>query len=95
MSRVYSGQVVSHSTILRLAQISLLATQVTLPDWAPRFGSCCRPLASYCSQPRILGPRAVWIVVVLSDIHKLKLSCYTLDALNKPVWREVTCVDAC
>ena len=41
-------------------------------------------------------PRTVWNDVVLFNIHKLKLNCYTCDALNKPVWRELTCVpDAC
>ena len=30
--------------------------------------------------------------VVLSDIHKLKLNRYTRNALNKPVWRGLTCV---
>ncbi len=25
-------------------------------------------------------------------IHKLKLNRYTRDALNKPVWRELTCL---
>ncbi len=28
---------------------------------------------------------------VLFDIHKLKSNRYTHDALNKPVWRELTC----
>ena len=37
-------------------------------------------------------PRTVWNDVVLFDIHKLKLNRYTRDALNKPVWRELTCV---
>ena len=31
-------------------------------------------------------------IVVLFDIHKLKLNCYTRDAVNKPVWRDLTCV---
>ena len=35
-------------------------------------------------------PRTVWNNVLLSDSHKL--SRYTRDALNKPVWRELTCV---
>ena len=30
--------------------------------------------------------------VVLSDIHKVKLHRYTRDAVNKPVWRKLTCV---
>ena len=34
-------------------------------------------------------PRIVWNNVVLFDIHKLKLN---RDAVNKPVWRELTCV---
>ena len=33
-------------------------------------------------------PKTVWNNVVLSDIHKLNR--YTHDALNKPVWRELT-----
>ena len=37
-------------------------------------------------------PRTVCNDVVLFDIHKLKLNRYTPDALNKPVWRELTCV---
>ena len=37
-------------------------------------------------------PRVVWSDVVLSDIHKLKLNRCTHDALNKPVWRELTCM---
>ena len=37
-------------------------------------------------------PRTVWNDVVLFDIHKLKLNRYTHDALNRPVWRELTCV---
>ena len=37
-------------------------------------------------------PRTVWNNVVLFDIHKLKLNRYTRDALNKPVWRELTFV---
>ena len=37
-------------------------------------------------------PRSVWNDVVLSDIHKSKLYRYTRDALNKPVWRELTYV---
>ncbi len=37
-------------------------------------------------------PRTVWNDVVLFDIHKLKLNRHTRDALNKPVWRELTCV---
>ena len=37
-------------------------------------------------------PWTVWKDVVLSDIHKLKLSCYTRDALNKAVWRELSYV---
>ena len=35
-------------------------------------------------------PRTVRNHVVLSDIHKLKLHCYTRDALNRAVWRELT-----
>jgi len=31
-------------------------------------------------------------VITTLAIHKLKLNCYTCDALNKPVWRELTCV---
>ncbi len=31
-------------------------------------------------------------MLVLSDIHMLKLNRYTRDALKKPVWRELTCV---
>jgi len=30
--------------------------------------------------------------IVLSDIHKSKLNRYIRDALNKPVWRELTYV---
>ena len=37
-------------------------------------------------------PRSVWNAVVLSDIHESKLNRYTCNALNKPVWRELTCV---
>jgi len=37
-------------------------------------------------------PRTVWNDVVLFDIHNLQLTLYTHDALNKPVWRELTCV---
>ena len=41
-------------------------------------------------------PRTVWNDVVLFDIHNLTLTLnlnrYTRDALNKPVWRELTCV---
>ena len=37
-------------------------------------------------------PRIVWNDVVLSDTHKLKLNRCTRDALNKPVWRELTCM---
>ena len=33
----------------------------------------------------------VWNNVVLFDIHNLKLNRYTRNALNKPVWRELTC----
>ncbi len=29
---------------------------------------------------------------VLFDIHKVKLNRYTRDVLNKPIWRELTCV---
>ncbi len=36
-------------------------------------------------------PRIVWNDVVLFDIHKSKL-WYTCDALNKLVWRGLTCV---
>ncbi len=32
----------------------------------------------------------VWNDVVLFAIHKLKLNRYTRDALNKPVWKELT-----
>ncbi len=35
-------------------------------------------------------PRTVWNDGELSDIHKLQLNRYTRDALNKPVWRELT-----
>ncbi len=37
-------------------------------------------------------PETVWNHVILSDIHKLKLNRYTLDALNKPVLKELTCL---
>ncbi len=39
-------------------------------------------------------PRTVWHDVVLFDIHKLKLKLdrYTRDAVNKPAWRELTCI---
>ena len=37
-------------------------------------------------------PNTAWNDVVLFDTHKLKLNRYTRDALNKPVWRELTCV---
>ena len=37
-------------------------------------------------------PRTVWNVVVLSDVHKLKLHHYIRDAQNKPAWRELTYV---
>ena len=37
-------------------------------------------------------PRTVWNDVVLSDIHNGGLNRYTRDPLNKPVWRELTCV---
>ncbi len=37
-------------------------------------------------------PRTVWNNVVQSEVHKLKLTRYTRDALNQPVWRELTCV---
>ena len=37
-------------------------------------------------------PGTVWNDVVLFDIHKSKLNRYTRDALNNPVWRELTYV---
>ncbi len=36
--------------------------------------------------------RTVCNNIVLSDIHKLSFNCHTDDALNKPVWMELTCV---
>jgi len=65
------------------------------------FGHTCR--VSDSRLPKVLmhgqsgqsclgRPRTVWNNVVLSDIHKLKLKRYTRDALNKPAWRELTCV---
>ncbi len=64
------------------------------------FGHICR--MSDSSLPKVGQncrgrPRIVWSNVILSDIHKLKLHRYTCDALNKPVWRELTCIapDAC
>jgi len=66
------------------------------------FGHICR--MSDCRLPKVLmhgqlvgqncrdRPRTVWNDVDLFDIHKLQLNCYTRDALNKPVWRGLTCV---
>ena len=66
------------------------------------FGHICRMADS--KLPRLLmygqlvgqnfrgRPRTVWNDVVVFDIHNLQLTLYTHDALNKPVWRELTCV---
>ena len=43
-------------------------------------------------QDFVSRPRIVWNAVLISDIHKLKLNRCTRDALNKPVWRELTCM---
>ena len=66
------------------------------------FGHICRRADSRLPKVLMYGqlvgqnfrgrPRTVWNDVVLFDIHKLKLNRYTRDALNKPVWRELTCV---
>ncbi len=66
------------------------------------FGNICRMsdsrLLKVLMHGQLVGqiccgrPRTVWNDVVLSDIHKLKFNRYTRHALNKPVWRELTCV---
>ena len=66
------------------------------------FGCICRMADSRLPKVLMHGhlvgqncrgrPRTVWNNVILFDIHKLKLNRYTCDALNKAVWRELTCV---
>ena len=87
---------ITNSVILKRGESQLISKRLR---W---FGHICR--MSDSRLPKVLmhgqlvgqncrgGPRTVWNAVVLFDIHKLKLNRYTHDALNRPVWRELTCV---